>query len=58
MRPVASWIWWRQLVPGGGDGVCGGGGADTGEEDEFADFLGEVVVFFFVAKGAGHAAAT
>lgn len=39
---------------GGGDGVGGGGGADTGEEDEFAYFLGEVVVFFLVAKGAGR----
>ena len=32
--------------------------ADGGEEDEFADFLGKVVVLDFVAEAARHAAAT
>ena len=32
--------------------------ADGGEEDEFADFLGKVVVLDFVAEAARHSAAT
>ena len=51
----------EDLVAAAGAG-CGdegfvGSGADGGKEDEFADLLGEGVVFGFVAEGAGHAAA-
>lgn len=42
---------------GGGDDVGRGGLAHGGEEDEFADLHGEVVVFPLVAEGTGHAAA-
>ena len=43
---------------GGGDEVVFVGLADGGEEDEFADLVGDLEVLFFVAEGAGHAAAT
>lgn len=39
------------------DDVGGGVFADGGEEALFADGAGDVVVGFFVAEGAGHAAA-
>lgn len=42
---------------GGGDEVVRSGGADGGEQDEFTDLVGDFEVFFFVAEGAGHAAA-
>ena len=42
---------------GGGDECIRGSSTHGGEEDEFADLLGDFKMFGFVAKGAGHAAA-
>lgn len=41
----------------GDEDVCRGGGTDGGQEDAFAEGLGNGVVFAFEAERAGHAAA-